>query len=179
MSDISSGASREINNVLIKHKLIPYSLGSKQISTRYDVRNLFAEHCESFFEIYPEDFGADQEAGEEYVELLKFFSRKSNNAMIFDELSSQTSNDQVAISFSLNNKEYRWEFEQTTDTISEEFLDYFDLLQEDLSDGRFISFDGGDVPEFAFVPVEVYEVLKKNNVICSVESYAEDEDDSN
>ena len=166
MSEISKNAAQEIVSTLVANNIIPSSTKPDDISDKYDIRNIIIEHYEdNHFEIWSEDWGTDNDAGEDYEGLLRLFSKRSGNKMIFEDLKSETDGDDVVVSFVFNGKPHKWEIGQYSDHLSEDFLEYFEMLQVESQDGRFISLDGGDMPEFAFVPYDVHEVLAKHDVI--------------
>ena len=163
---ISRSAATEIMNTMVAHNIVPSSVCPDKISYPYDIRDLFLEHYENgCFEIRSEDWGTDNDAGEDYEDLLELFSNRSGNNMIFMDLKSETDGDEVVLSFTFNGKPHKWEIVQYSGGhLSEDFLEYFEMLQVESQDGRFVYLDGPDVPEFAFVPTDVYIVLAKHDV---------------
>ncbi len=165
-SKISKKAAEEIVNTLALNNIIPKTIDPNEISSNYDIRNLIVEYYEDHhFEIWSEDWGSDNDAGEDYESLLRLFSKRSGNKMIFEDLKSETEGDDVLITFVFNGKPHRWEIGQYSDNLSEDFLEYFEMLQNESHGGKFVSLDGGDMPEFAFVPDDVYSILVKHEAI--------------
>ena len=163
---ISRSAAAEIMNTMVAHNIVPSLICPNKISYPYDIRDLFLEHYENgCFEIRSEDWGMDNDAGEDYEDLLELFSNRSGNKMIFKDLKSETDGDDVVLSFTFNGKPHKWEIGQYSGGhLSEDFLEYFEMLQVESQDGRFVYLDGPDVHEFAFVPTDVYIVLAKHDV---------------
>ncbi|WP_076421248.1 hypothetical protein [Colwellia sp. UCD-KL20] len=166
MSETISVLSKEIVDVLIKHNIIPSSTEYDAVESVYDVRELIAEHdSEKIFGVWVEDIGTEDDAGEDYEDILQMFSNRSEGKMSFDNLKSQTDGDMVTLTFSFNGIEKKWEFEQESDHISSEFLDNFLNIQKENTDGMFVSLLNDDMPEFYFVPSEVFSVLTKHEAI--------------
>jgi len=149
-----------------KHNIVPSSTGCDAIESVYDVRELIAEHdSDKIFGLWSEDIGSDGDAGEDYEDILQMFSSNSEGKVTFDNLKSQTEGDDVTITFSFNGVETQWDFEQSSDHISFEFLTYFLNIQKESSNGMFVALLNDDMPEFYFVPSEVYETLIKHEAI--------------
>ncbi|PKG82864.1 hypothetical protein CXF85_12070 [Colwellia sp. 75C3] len=166
MSETINALSKEIVDVLIKHNIVPSSTEYDAVESVYDVRELIAEHdSDKIFGVWVEDIGTEDDAGEDYEEILQMFSSRSDGKVTFDNLQSQTDGDNVTLTFSFNGLEKKWEFEQESDHLSSEFLNNLLNIQKENNDGMFVSLLNDDMPEFYFVPSEVFAVLTKHEAI--------------
>jgi hypothetical protein len=111
-------------------------------------------------ELPVENIGCEVDADEHYVDLLKYLEMNSNDAMELSNIESMFENDVVEIRFLLNMKEHNWSFEQSSDSLAEEFVDLFCSLQDELSSGGYLYFENSDYPSFLFVPRIVYVHFK-------------------
>jgi hypothetical protein len=150
--------------VLLSENLIDESKLSKQKLNYQELRQLILEsNLSSLIELPVEDIGSDMDAGEHYVELLKLLANNSNGAMQFSNFEFNQENDVIEIKFLLNNKAHCWSLNQTSDHLSEDFIDSFCSLQDELSSGGYLYFEYSDYPQLLFVPRSVYIHFKNQH----------------
>ena len=164
---------QEVIDVMVQHKMAPATTKLEEVEDYYCLRHVIAEHySQHHFAINPEGYGEfEQEAGEDYEQLMQLFSKASNGTQQYDDLSSTTKEDEdgysreIVISFTFNGQRYQMEFDQDGYGISEEFLSLFLEFQTQIDGPRIMAVAGDNGIEFALVPKAVHEVFEKHDLL--------------
>ncbi|WP_077343613.1 hypothetical protein [Pseudocolwellia agarivorans] len=153
----------EIVDILKDLSIMPKKAKSEPMNDVYDAIYLLKEHLaeDLVAEMWPEDIGTDNDADEDYVNYMNAFSNFTKGKMAFDDISSKLNGNNVEITFKSNSKEYKWTFEQHSDSFSTEFVDLLFEHSKISGDSQFIDLKSEDMFEFAYVPKQVAEFISK------------------
>ncbi|SEL82924.1 hypothetical protein SAMN05216214_1281 [Atopomonas hussainii] len=151
---------------LKENKIFPSDFSPENIQDEYSLMKAIREHTKNTqVKFYDEDIGTENDADEDYVAIMRMFSKASGGTIIYEIIDSSTIKDNVKIKFKHNNKEYSWEFQQESDSLSEEFLYLVMEHSKECEAGEFINLMDDDTIMIGFVPKEISSLLYQNEFI--------------
>lgn len=152
--------------------IVPASTEASEVADDDALLQLIRHHISpsSRLTLYDEEIGTDNDAGEDYVALMKRFSRISGGHLVYENASSTTEGDddggyQVKIDFTWNAKPYAWAFGHDSDRISEDFLDAVIAHSRECPAGEFIDLMADEAMMIAFVPRDLAALLHQHELV--------------
>jgi len=172
--DISRNEVESIISYLQQVAALPASFDAGSVfDTDSLAEALISHNNDAHFEVFPEDWGADDDLDKEYIYLLRQLENHSDGAMVLSDFESSTDGEHVQIAFKANGAPQEWEFDQTSDRFSGEFLEHFLDLQKILPDKRYLYLEGRDCPAFLLLPKAVANLLLQYEISGYIESASE------
>ncbi|AMC34306.1 hypothetical protein [Janthinobacterium sp. B9-8] len=148
------------------HKIIRSELNTNSITDEYALMKLIRENTKkSQVKLYDQEIGTDNDADADYIVIMQKFSKVTNGAITYEAITSRTSENNVKINFTYNQKEYSWSFEQESSNISEEFLTLLMNHSKNCETGEFINLMDENSIMIGFLPKETVSLLYQNNII--------------
>jgi len=165
MPKISKGKIKLVLNELSSEGILKEKIDPESIEDAYDLWGAIFNHCGDYStEVWPEDFGTDCDAGEDYESVLLIFEKLSHGNIKYEDVESVTEGDKVELRFSILGNRHSIKFKQNSDMFSEDFLDQIIRISKDFEKGRIIEYMAGDVPEFAYLPHKVADILCESDL---------------
>lgn len=148
--------------------IVPAEFDVAAITDEYALMAALRQHTKGAqVRSYGEDIGADDDADEDYVALLKRFAKASGGAIAYEGITSEMDGDTVILRFQSGGEDLRWSFEQEGDSLSEEFLDLVIAHSRSCDAGEFIDLQDEDSILTGFVPHELAKLLYAHDIIPS------------
>ncbi|MEJ2612609.1 MAG: hypothetical protein P8179_21750 [Candidatus Thiodiazotropha sp.] len=164
MTEISKEQISIILDLLSSEGILKKRVKLSSIANIYDLWGVIINECEEYTtEVWPEDFGTERDAGEDYESILRLFEKLSHGNIKYEAISSTTKGDNVELNFMIQGKKHTIKFEQYSDGFSEEFIESILEATKDCEKGRIVEYSAGDVPEFVYVPHEVADILTQQD----------------
>jgi hypothetical protein len=151
---------------LNKYSIIPPETNTHDIGDEYALMDLIRKNTKSSrVKLTGGDIGTDDDAGEDYLALMKRFSKITNGDISYENMSSTTVNDQVNLHFTYDAKPYAWSFEQSSDSIASEFLDLMIGHSKNYPKGEFINLMDEDSIMIGYLPKDVVALLYAHDIV--------------